>query len=82
MSKSCRIGYRPASDRLYSQTHAVSMFSSESSAPASIANAPLALSESARMAGSPAITDFRLDNGLSVVVIPDRRAPVVTHMVW
>src|ERR1700734_2504517 len=82
MSKSCRIGYRPASDRLYSQTHAVSMFSSESSAPASIANAPLALSESARMAGSPAITDFKLGNGLTVVVIPDRRAPVVTHMVW
>ena len=26
--------------------------------------------------------DFRLDNGLTVVVIPDRRAPVVTHMVW
>jgi zinc protease len=23
-----------------------------------------------------------LDNGLEVVVIPDRRAPVVTHMVW
>jgi zinc protease len=34
------------------------------------------------MAGSPAIVDFRLDNGLSVVVIPDHRAPVVTHMVW
>ncbi len=29
-----------------------------------------------------AIADFRLDNGLEVVVIPDHRAPVVTHMVW
>ena len=28
------------------------------------------------------ISDFRLDNGLEVVVIPDHRAPVVTHMVW
>ena len=28
------------------------------------------------------VVDFRLDNGLEVVVIPDRRAPVVTHMVW
>jgi zinc protease len=28
------------------------------------------------------VTDFKLDNGLTVVVIPDRRAPVVTHMVW
>lgn len=25
---------------------------------------------------------FELANGMSVVVIPDRRAPVVTHMVW
>ncbi|MBO6718209.1 MAG: insulinase family protein [Rhizobiaceae bacterium] len=28
------------------------------------------------------VTTFFLDNGLQVVVIPDRRAPVVTHMVW
>lgn len=27
-------------------------------------------------------TSFMLDNGLQIVVIPDRRAPVVTHMVW
>ncbi len=25
---------------------------------------------------------FTLDNGLQVVVVPDHRAPVVTHMVW
>ena len=30
----------------------------------------------------PKVTSFMLDNGLQVVVIPDRRAPVVTHMVW
>ncbi|PCI04050.1 MAG: peptidase M16 [Hyphomicrobiales bacterium] len=30
----------------------------------------------------PEISDFRLENGLQVVVIPDHRAPVVTHMVW
>src|SRR6266705_2846817 len=28
------------------------------------------------------ITNFTLANGLEVVVIPDHRAPVVTHMVW
>lgn len=28
------------------------------------------------------VTDFRLDNGLEVVVIEDRRAPVVVNMVW
>ena len=28
------------------------------------------------------VTSFKLDNGMEVVVIPDHRAPVVTHMVW
>jgi zinc protease len=37
----------------------------------------LALAEPA----SPVQT-FTLDNGMQVVVIPDHRAPVVTHMVW
>jgi zinc protease len=40
---------------------------------------------SADMAASAApanIVDFTLANGLDVVVIPDRRAPVVTHMIW
>jgi zinc protease len=27
-------------------------------------------------------TTFTLGNGLQVVVIPDHRAPIVTHMVW
>ncbi|MET0439367.1 MAG: pitrilysin family protein [Devosia sp.] len=31
---------------------------------------------------SPDVSHFILDNGLELVVIPDRRAPVVTHMVW
>ena len=28
------------------------------------------------------ISDFTLANGLELVVIPDHRAPVVTHMIW
>ncbi|WP_363350240.1 pitrilysin family protein [Methylocystis echinoides] len=28
------------------------------------------------------ISHFKLDNGLEVVVIPDNRTPVVTHMIW
>lgn len=32
--------------------------------------------------GGPQISSFTLDNGLDVVVIPDHRAPVVTHMIW
>ncbi|MGV2974469.1 M16 family metallopeptidase [Roseibium alexandrii] len=31
---------------------------------------------------APNLERFVLDNGLEVVVIPDRRAPVVTHMLW
>jgi len=30
----------------------------------------------------PTVTHFKLANGLEVVVIPDHRTPVVTHMVW
>lgn len=33
-------------------------------------------------AGGPDVASFVLDNGLDVVVVPDHRAPVVTHMVW
>lgn len=28
------------------------------------------------------VADFTLGNGMEVVVIPDHRAPIVTHMVW
>ncbi|MBA5779011.1 insulinase family protein [Stappia sp. F7233] len=28
------------------------------------------------------VSSFTLENGLQVVVIPDHRAPVVTHMIW
>ncbi len=31
---------------------------------------------------STPVESFRLANGMDVVVVPDRRAPVVTHMVW
>ena len=30
----------------------------------------------------PRATEFKLSNGLDVVVIPDHRAPLVTHMIW
>jgi zinc protease len=30
----------------------------------------------------PAVTQAKLDNGLEIIVIPDHRTPVVTHMVW
>src|SRR4051794_2386117 len=48
------------------------------SSPAELTSAPAP----GASAGTTAIADFRLDNGMEVVVIPDHRAPVVTHMVW
>src|SRR6201991_2908093 len=36
----------------------------------------------AAASSGPDIAHFTLKNGLEVVVIPDHRAPVVTHMVW
>src|SRR5262249_52977276 len=44
---------------------------------AALAASPL----SAQQAG-PEIANSTLANGLELVVIPDHRAPVVTHMIW
>jgi zinc protease len=35
-----------------------------------------------RLNGSQRVSEFKLKNGLQVLVIPDHRAPVVTQMVW
>ena len=43
---------------------------------AALLHAPTASAEPIKVA------DFMLANGLELVVIPDRRAPVVTHMIW
>ncbi len=41
----------------------------------------LSLPSDSALAAS-AVSHFKLKNGMEVVVIPDHRAPVVTHMVW
>ncbi len=48
-----------------------------------LAAAPVLVS-AAGAADKPSLTvsHFKLDNGLELVVIPDRRAPVATHMIW
>ena len=43
---------------------------------------PCVLAAPAGAAPVPGLQSFTLDNGLTVVVIEDHRAPVVTHMVW
>jgi zinc protease len=50
---------------------------------AALAMASVATSVMAAAAPAPVkATQFALANGMQVVVIPDHRAPVVTHMVW
>ncbi|MDX8482395.1 pitrilysin family protein [Mesorhizobium sp. VK24D] len=42
----------------------------------------LAVQAPAHAADQAEVKDFLLNNGMEVVVIPDHRAPIVTHMVW
>ncbi|QGM96875.1 M16 family metallopeptidase [Methylocystis parvus] len=53
-----------------------------SSSPASptVSLTPGAAGDSARASAN--VSNFRLENGLEIVVIPDARTPVVTHMIW
>jgi zinc protease len=46
--------------------------------PASVAVAP----PPAPTVSAAGVTQYMLANGMQIVVIPDRRAPVVSHMVW
>ena len=51
-------------------------------AAVAILAAALATPSLAAEPAGPKIADFTLANGLELVVIPDHRAPVVTHMIW
>jgi zinc protease len=47
-----------------------------------VAALALVFQVTAAAAEGPEIANFTLRNGLEVVVIPDHRTPVVTHMIW
>lgn len=49
---------------------------------AALVMTPLQAIASDRPLIAPDVSSFTLENGLQVVVIPDHRAPVVTHMIW
>ena len=53
----------------------------ESKSAEAASSSPLAQLSPEELKGAE-VSAFTLDNGLRVVVIPDNRAPVVTHMVW
>ena len=42
----------------------------------------LAFGRGSSLTAAPLPETFELSNGMNVLVIPDHRAPVVTHMVW
>lgn len=49
---------------------------------ATATTAALATQRNAGEATGPEVSHYTLKNGLEVVVIPDHRTPVVTHMIW
>src|SRR6266581_7717293 len=49
---------------------------------AALAVMTVTLAGTLRTDAAPNVSHFTLANGLEVVVIPDRRTPVVTHMLW
>ncbi|HEX5211229.1 MAG TPA: pitrilysin family protein [Pseudolabrys sp.] len=49
---------------------------------AAIVATALVAGPAAAESSGPQIADFTLSNGLELVVIPDHRVPVVTHMIW
>jgi zinc protease len=53
---------------------------SSSQASPTVTLTPGAAGDSAR--ANAGVSSYRLENGLEVVVIPDMRTPVVTHMIW
>lgn len=59
----------------------LALFAGLALAPAGAPRAETAAVSPAPVIGA-AVSTFSLPNGLTVVVIPDHRAPVVTHMVW
>jgi zinc protease len=48
----------------------------------SLAATALAVPAGAETSSGPNVSHFTLANGLQLVVIPDHRVPVVTHMIW
>src|SRR5690606_34920533 len=87
-----RRGDPPRTRRLQTARHLIALRNGRSEAPAGLnaRGAVMALlsvlllvfAQAAEARELPRPETFTLRNGLEVVVITDRRAPVVTHMVW
>ena len=58
------------------------MLNRRTSTFASFIAATLLFASEGTATASPNVSYFKLANGLEIVVIPDRRTPVITHMVW
>jgi zinc protease len=49
---------------------------------AGLSLASIVVTQAAAETGADSVREFKLSNGLDLVVIPDHRAPVVTQMIW
>ncbi len=67
---------------VFSSAQTILMDAGKALACMMVAMTMLAVSQSTPADAGPKATKFQLSNGMDVVVIPDTRAPVVTHMVW
>lgn len=71
-----------ASGSSFSASHILVASGSPAVSPIALTPAGASGAQSPGKPAGPAITQTKLANGLEIVVIPDHRAPVVTHMVW
>src|SRR5436309_2295189 len=80
----CAVASSPATKRALLKLCEIALLLKPLTTFAAVAFAATALAGTvANATGSgPQISHFTLANGLEVVVIPDHRAPIVTHMVW
>ena len=73
-----RLAGRGAAPYMSLNRHDCGRLAASRAKPANFDRTPM----SSSLSSAPQVAHFTLANGLDLVVIPDHRAPVVTHMVW
>ena len=63
-------------------THTAALFLGLTIGGSALAQSPPSTATHQTPAGSASVSQFKLANGLTVIVKPDRRAPTAVHMLW
>jgi len=63
-------------------THTAALFLGLAIGGLALAQSPPSTATQQTPAASPSVSQFKLANGLTVIVKPDRRAPTAVHMLW